>query len=364
MAQGHLIIPGTDGPNDLSDIKVTNPSYSEVSPVQLPIRGEKRIIPSFVDIESVQDAANAGAAKEGAPPNPNGIDFESFVLNAALNPFVDFVVIRLPHRGLTAQGKLDVNGSATFRFLINPATVQINRTTVDQQALTRSGWQFGVWGEDCLMVSMQGQTAGQYFAYGLTDQFHQFTESYRNLQQLLMVFENNGYFFEGEAAGEGPLKSADFTRRRIKMHQDVELIVGNYVWSGMFDSMTITNTAEHPYNYMFSLQFLAWKERFRAGSPYYPTVQNDRQSGHSYSSYFPAVQAANTAAQQNSSGAGVNPMNPPSSVTPPAPNGGPVAPSVMSAQQDDFVQNIDPSAYDLGYNSSTAFLNGNFSQFG
>lgn len=362
MSQGHLIIPGTDGPNDLSDIKVTSPQYSEVSPIQLPIRGEKRIIPSFVDLTAVQNSGAAGAAAQGGAPNPNQIDFDSFVTSAALNPFIDFIAIRIPHRGLTAQGKLDTNGSATYRFLINPATVQIGRTTVDQQTLTRGGWQFGVWGEDAVTISMQGQTAGQYFAYGLTDQFHQFTESYRNLQQLLMVFENNGYFFEGEAAGQGPL-AADFTRRRIKMHTDVELIVGNYIWSGMFDSMNIKKAADHPYNYEFTIQFIAWKERFRSGSPYYDTVHNNLQLGHSYDAYYPATQQANVIQQQNNSGQPSLPLVPPGA-TPPAPNGGPVAPSVRAAQQDDFAQNIDPTAVDFGYNSSTAFLTGDTGQFG
>lgn len=353
MPNGHLVIPGTDGPNDLSDIKVTTPEYSEVTPLQLPIRGEKRVVPSFVDIQGGM-GGNAQIQSK-LLTNPNQVNFEDFVTSAALTPFVDFIFIRIPHRGFTSQGKLDTNGSATFRFLINPATVQINRTTVDQQTLTRGGWQFGVWGEDVLSISLQGTTAGQYFAYGLTDQFHQFTESYRNLQQLLMVFENNGYFFEGEAAGQGPL-AADFTRRRIKMHQDVELTVGNYIWSGMFDTMTITKSADHPFNYSFTLQFVAWKERFRSGSPYYQTVLNDSQLGHSYDSYFPAVQRANVTQQQQQVGQPSIPLAPPPSITPFPPNGGPLAPSVASSQQEDFAQNLDPTAVDLGYNSATAFF--------
>src|SRR5271157_1460272 len=111
---------GNDGPNDLSDISASNPAYSEVSAQQLPIRGEKRIIPSQVnvaDITTQQTNANHGK------PNPNGIKPTSFTTVAALPPFIDYVFIRIPHRGITAQGKLDTNGSATFRFLINPSTV-------------------------------------------------------------------------------------------------------------------------------------------------------------------------------------------------------------------------------------------------
>lgn len=339
---GNFVIPGVDGPNDLSDIRVTTPDYSEIAPVQLPIRGEKRIIPSFTNSQTL----------------PFNDSVEDFALSAALSPFVDFVFIRLPHRGVTSTGQLDPNGSATFRFLINPETVQINRTTIDQQTLTRGGWQFGVWGEDVLSISLQGETAGQYFAQGLTDQFHQFTQSYRNLQQLLMVFENNGYFFEGEEVGQGPL-AADFTRRRIKMHQDVELTVGNYIWSGMFDSMDITNSADGPYNYGFSMQFIAWKERFRSGSPYYNAIQNDNQWGHSYSAYFPAQQSAILTQQQNQSARLFLPLNSPSTISP---NGGPQAPATIASSQDNTV-NLDPTAFDTGYNSASGFLSDK-SQFG
>lgn len=363
MAQGVLTNPGSNDQNDLSDIKFTSPSYSEVSPVQLPIRGEKRIIPSFVNIETIQSEIDTGIAAGGENPDARStkIDFDSFVTSAQLNPFVDYVVIRIPHRGLDSQGKSDPAHSATYRFLINPATVQVQRTTVDQQTLTRDGWQFSVWGEDILNISLQGQTAGQYFAMGLTDQFHAFTESYRNLQQLLMVFENNGYWFEGEAAGQGPL-AADFTRRRIKMHQDVELVVGNYVWSGMFDTMDISRNAESPYNYDFTINFLAWKERYRTGSPYRDTLHNDIQRGHSYSAYQGAQALASIMQQVNQLPIMSLPINPPT-FQPTQPNGSPQSPAVMAAQQDDFSMNIDPTAADTGYNSASAFFSTDRSQF-
>jgi hypothetical protein len=171
-----------------------------------------------------------------------------------------------------------------------------------------------------------------------------------------MVFENNGYFFEGEAAGQGPL-AADFTRRRIQMHQDVELIVGNFIWSGMFDSMTITDSADHPYNYSFSLVFTAWKERFRSGAPYNDTLHNDIQRGHSYSAYQGAQLLASITNQVNQLPITSLPLNPPPSITPLPPNGGPQAPAVTSSQQEDAIVNIDPSSSSQGWTSGQAFLN-------
>jgi hypothetical protein len=280
MAQGKLVRPGSAGENDLSDLRLTTPDYAEVSPIQLPIRGEKRIIPSLVTIEATQDEVATGIAAGGQDPNTRStvIDYDSFVISAAMKPFVDYISIRIPHRGLT-NGLPDQTQSAVYRFLINPATVSVSHQTVDTQSMTRAGWQFGVWGDDVVQITLQGKTAGQYFSLGLTDLFQDFTQSYRNLQQLVMVFENNGYWFEGEELGEGPL-AADFTRRRIKMHQDVELVCGNFIWSGMFDSLSISQDAESPFTSTFNISFVAWKERFRTTSPYWDSIHNDVQRGH------------------------------------------------------------------------------------
>ena len=109
----------------------------------------------------------------------------------------------------------------------------------------------------------------------------------------VIVFENNGYWFEGEEANEGPL-APGFTRRRIKKHQDVQLVVANYIWYGMFDSLTLTLDAEHPYRAEFSLSFLAWKERTRQSSPYSQWgIQNNVERGHSYGAKsYPAEEQA------------------------------------------------------------------------
>lgn len=282
MAQGKLVRPGSGGENDLSDLRLTTPDYAEVSPVQLPIRGEKRIIPSLVTIEGAENEIVDGIAAGGQDPNTRDttIDYDSFVISAAMRPFVDYIVVRLPHRGFT-NGVADPSQSAVYRFLINPATVQISHQIVDGQAMTRAGWQFGVWGDDVVQVTLSGKTAGQYFSLGLTDLFQDFSQSYRNLQQLVMVYENNGYWFEGEQLGEGPL-AADFTRRRIKMHQDVELVCGNFIWFGMFDSLSISQDAENPFAASFTISFTAWKERFRTSSPYLDSIHNDVQRGHTW----------------------------------------------------------------------------------
>jgi hypothetical protein len=338
--------PTTQSVNDLSDLRVTRQDKAEVSPNQLPIRGEKRLVPSFISINSAQDQIDSGISGMGLNPDDRSavIDYNSFVINAAKKTFVDYVVVRVPHRGYDANGRSNLNSTAEFRFLINPSTLQVNRTTVDYQAMTRAGWQFGVWGEDIVRISLSGQTAGQYFELGLTDAFSYFTQSYRNLQQLIMVYENNGYWFEGEEAGEGPLKARDFTRRRIKMHQDVELVVGNFVWYGMFDALTVRQDANTPFSNNFDISFIAWKERFRTGSPYIDALENNVQRGHTYGAYVSGdreqlseinSQVQNLPLHSSTLDLGAIPI-------PQA-----LPPAVQSAVAEDKLPTISPSAYDF-----------------
>ena len=273
--------PNSRGINDVSDIRPTSPLYS------LPIRGEKRLLPTNINATQIQQGfENSLAAALGFNQNNHVTDTDFFVYATTearrLQNAVDFIKIRIPHRGINpSSGLADLTQSVEYRFLTNPSTLTINRQMVDSQSMTRGGWQFGVWGEDCFLVQMQGTSAGSYFSLGTTDEFCYYAVSYRNLMQLQEVFENNGYWFEGEEYNEGPL-AADYLRRRIRMHQDVELWCGNFIWSGMFDSFSISQDATQPFMLNFTLSFFVWKERYRSSSPYWGSIENNVQRGHSY----------------------------------------------------------------------------------
>lgn len=287
-------------PNSANDISDVQPQLggnnANTSIKTLPIRGEKRILPIPVDPNVLSAAFGADWSKGGlTSPQQAGYDpttgrqqlveAADFYIHAALTPYIgNYVTIRILNRGQDSNGNADPSTNAVYRFLINPAQVQINRQTLDAQAFARSGWQFGVWGEDSVAITLTGKTAGQYWSFGLTDRYQEFSQSYRNVEQLQVVFENNGYWFEGEKPGEGPL-AADWARRRIKMHQDVELTVGNFIWYGMFESLELSQNADEPWLMSFTLQFVAWKERFRSSSPYNNQIKNDVQRGNSYSAY-------------------------------------------------------------------------------
>lgn len=354
--------------DNLSDVYPASGTQGNVSPQQLPIRGEKRIIPSPVsptDLDSEFEQAYKGTGQ--TPPDQLGyantgrtalVQDSDFSVVAALSPYVDYVIVRLYNRGIGGNGQPD-GSPAVYRFLINPSQVVVNRQTLDGQALARSGWQIGVWGEDALNITLTGKTAGQYFSFGLTDAYQPFAESYRNLEQLQVVFENNGYWFEGEQAAEGPL-AASFSRRIIKMHADVELVVGNFIWYGMFDSLTVSQAAESPFLMNFQISFVAWKERFRQGSPYTDLIHNNIKRGHDYGTWQPAAIAAqqqtslpgtatNVALTPNTAEPTPSPV--PSELVPPPTSVTPTAPAVQAAQDSLLYPQVDTTANDTTYTS-------------
>ena len=84
------------------------------------------------------------------------------------------------------------------------------------------------------------------------------------------------------------------------MHQDIELTVGNFIWYGMFDSMTVSQDASKPFTINFDLNFLVWKEQFRSTSPYQNSIPNNVQGGQSYTSMMGQPQTTtNTTTAQN-----------------------------------------------------------------
>lgn len=349
--------------DNVSDVFPASGTQGNVSPQQLPIRGEKRIIAAPVSpFDANAEFEQQYRASGQVPPDelgyyPTGrtqlVEETDFAIHAALSPYVDYVIVRLFNRGIGGNGQPD-GSPAVYRFLINPSQIVVNRQMLDAQAFSRSGWQIGVWGEDSLSINIVGKTAGQYFSFGTTDRYQPFTESYRNLEQLQVVFENNGYWFEGEQAAEGPL-GADFSRRIIKMHADVELIVGNFMWYGMFETLTVTQNADTPFLMDFQISFVAWKERFRKQSPYTDTFHNDVKRGHDYGAWRPSSIAVQQATSNLSTSqsvalppAQVTAQQPMSLTVPPKPIA-PTPPAVSSAQASQTFSAVDPTALDTTY---------------
>jgi hypothetical protein len=257
-------------------------SYNDTALFKLPVRGEKCFIPIVVPS---QLGKPGGVVNEKLIIGDSISDQDLETSAAHSSPYAEYVRLRIPGRGTTETGVPDPSASIYFQFLINPAQITITRQQLDAQAMARAGWQLGVWGEDFISITMEGRTPGRYFANGLTDEYADFSMSFRHLEALEVFVENNGYWFEGEQSAEGPLATAGFTRRQIKMHTDVELSVGEFIWSGMFESMTIREDSQNPYLQVFSLSFIAWKEAFFQETPYLNPIDKSVQRGHTPNAY-------------------------------------------------------------------------------
>jgi hypothetical protein len=242
----------------------------------LPTRAESRNIPIAADRSQFPGLISRPGS--GIPEDynfANSITDADFAIAKVQDRLTDYISIQINNR------KNDDGSPYVYRFLINPESLSINRTTVDGQTMTRAGWQFGVWGQDFIKISGKGSTAGQYFAMALSDQYAEYTLSYRNLLALKILFENNGYWFEGENSNDnGPLASST-QRRRIKKHSDVVFTADNFIWNGMFQSLVIVDSADTPFFNTFSFNFIAWKERYRSTSSWLNPTMSNTYRGHS-----------------------------------------------------------------------------------
>jgi hypothetical protein len=189
----------------------------------------------------------------------------------------DFIYIELKGRGLGG-------GALRKKFLVNPNTITVHNDVRDSESMTRGGWQVGVWGE-LGTVNMSGWTAGRYFAGRLVDTYSPFSASYRDLQDLVAVYENNGNFYEGEEffTPDIPLAAS---RKQIKYHADVTLAFGNFLWDGYFTDLRVDDMADHPWVSKYTLGFQILAERYAGTSPWRSSIQPDVQyRGHAWELY-------------------------------------------------------------------------------
>jgi hypothetical protein len=213
-------------------------------------------------------------------------------ITAALRAaYKDYVKIRIQGRGGNQPGVFDQTKDVYFHFLINPREVSISRSVLDEQSFTRGGWQVGLWGEDFIKITLSGKTPGQYYDgnistavhvgnSGLSDSQQALSMSYRNILALEILFENNGYWFEGEQIQSDTHHGSIASNWQIKSHQDVELTVGEYIWRGMFETMEISQDSAQPFLMDFTLSFIAWNEKFDTRTPYADSIGGEVQFGH------------------------------------------------------------------------------------
>ncbi len=252
---------------------MTSPNFGPA--LQPPMRPERRVLnlPARTDAVPILGANGVSDQLQLSPSDTLQSNING-ALGTTADGYFDYFSIKLKDRGPASGTDL------VFKFLINPNMVSVNRETVDAQTFARGGWQTGIWG-DTTDISISGVTPGQYYANGLEDGNLEATLSYRNLMELLAVYENNGYWYEAESQGNSYLPAAS-TRKQIKLHADVEFTFGNFIWKGMFQHMSVNDDATKPYLKAFDLSFTVWKERFRGSSPWRDSLHNNIYRGHAY----------------------------------------------------------------------------------
>ena len=255
----------------------------------LPIRSSKLI--SLVQ-NSIRNIVVQGA---NGPINQTLTDFDwqqTLVHDPALYAagLTDYIYIELKGRGWG----VDLGGALRKKFLVNPNTVSIHNDVHDTESMTRGGWQVGVWGE-LGTVSLSGMTAGRYFAGRHADTYSNLSAGYRDLQDLVAVYENNGNYYEGETASSSSIPLAA-SRKQIKAHADVTLAFGNFLWSGYFTELKVDDSVEHPWASEFTLGFQILNERYASTSPWRNSLQPKVQyRGHAWE----LINPQSAAAQQN-----------------------------------------------------------------
>jgi hypothetical protein len=298
---------------DLARLSLTG---TPIGVASLPGRADKRIVPvpvptiEFLNPDTGREYKSSDGTMQAKPdwswrnlfgsPPPGNFKTQGTTIRQASamsdystyqakSTFTNYMDIRIADRreGPTVTKPEPL----VFRFLINPYAINVSRNTIDAQSMARAGWQVGFWGDDTVEIRLEGVTAGQYFTLGLTNNFNEHTASYRNFMEFVSLFENNGYWFEGEDIDNSTLAN-DALRRRIRFHSDVELRVGNFCWSGCFTDLEFTEDADKPYQISFSATFMAWKERFVDASPWRDSIHNDVYRGHAYEATRSLILAA------------------------------------------------------------------------
>ena len=191
---------------------------------------------------------------------------------------------------ITLLGRGADGGDFVRKPLINPDSVSVSYDMRDAESNARGGYQVGAWGE-IGTVTLSGWTAGRYFAGRLIDEgYAPYAAAYRDMQEMIAVYENNGNWFEGEEAAGSNVLPLDSSRKQIKLHANVHLKLGNFIWEGYFTQMKLDEDAQKPWNAKFTLTFQVLRESYVSTSPWRNSIAATvRFRGHAYELYANAI---------------------------------------------------------------------------
>ena len=168
----------------------------------------------------------------------------------------------------------------TMSLLVNPKSINVNRSQTMSTAVSRSGHIVNPTGPGEFDVSISGTTAAFYESLqgpnGITGGLsyrETYTVGYSNLVLLYNFFLNNGYFLDDEAhfqSKQGNVKTSSMgvpqanletpPTHRINSLSYVSIEWQKWVWNGFFKDFKIHDSAENPYTLNFEFTFRVCQE--------------------------------------------------------------------------------------------------------
>lgn len=149
---------------------------------------------------------------------------------------------------------LNVQGLTDPLFLfVNPHTWSRSSTKVQTNHFTRNGYKTERWGDELETIHASGTLGGFYTQQtGLTRVNRRETPAYRNFMKLVQIFKNNGALYDTSYLGA---ESAPTSNVKIIDVGAVEILYGQELFRGTFDTFSITESADKPFSLDYEFTF-------------------------------------------------------------------------------------------------------------
>lgn len=147
---------------------------------------------------------------------------------------------------------------AALVMMVNPTDLSSSHTNIFESAYTRRGWATTGWGNQPPVVSVSGFSAGFYYVGkggrgGLTNFNRKKSPAFLNLMSMIAMYRNHGcHFMDGE---ENPDLFNTGHSRVINVMDTVGIEYDGTVYEGSFNSFTLTDGADRPYNMQYNFDF-------------------------------------------------------------------------------------------------------------
>jgi len=132
-------------------------------------------------------------------------------------------------------------------LMVNPAAASVNMSKIINRTQTMVGWLEEHWGEEMDTITFQGSSAAFLYApEGLaTAETRKQTPSYIEMKRLISIMNANGAVFD------------DWGLVKERVYIQVSYDYASY--RGYIESFDITEAAESPYRFVYTITFKAEK---------------------------------------------------------------------------------------------------------